>query len=199
MPIHPDMMVYKNKIEKKPQFITQSNHHTAKSHETFIGLNLHTGTHIDAPLHMIKDGNTIESYPLDAFLGTCKVLDFTHVESGITKKDLETKNITQNDFILLKTKNSFYDTFDFSFVYLAKDGAEYLASKNIRGVGIDALGIERNQEHHPTHKILLGQPIIIIEGLRLKNASEKTYQLIALPLHILGVEAALTRAILIEE
>ena len=69
--------------------------------------------------------------------------------------------------------------------------------KEIKGVGIDALGIERNQT--PTHKLLLGAGIIIIEGLRLKDVPEGEYFLIALPLKIKDVEAAPTRAILVEK
>jgi arylformamidase len=56
---------------------------------------------------------------------------------------------------LLKTANSAQQHFDFSFIFLDASGAEYLAKKNIAGVGIDALGIERDQEGHPTHRALL--------------------------------------------
>ena len=66
------------------------------------------------------------------------------------------------------------------------------------GVGIDALGIERNQPGHPTHKILLGAGIVILEGLRLKGVPEGDYFLAAPPLKLNGYEAAPVRAALIK-
>ena len=74
-----------------------------------------------------------------------------------------------------------------------------LASRKIKGVGIDSLGIERNQPDHATHKILLGNGIHILEGLRLKNVKEGEYTLIAAPLNIKNVEASPVRALLVEE
>ena len=113
-------------------------------------------------------------------------------------------DINSKDIILLKTKNSdlaYNSLFNKDFVYLAKSGAEYLASKNIKTIGIDYLGIERNQKDHDTHKILFKNEINIIEGLRLKNIdlSFNSYKLICLPLNIIGYEAAPARAILIKD
>jgi arylformamidase len=199
MDIHEKMSVYKNKDEKKPKLKVISDHVSGHSFESEITMGMHTGTHIDAPLHMIEGGSTIEHYDLKKFIRKCKVLDFTHVEDRITRGILEEKNIEAEDFILFKTRNSFQEEFDFKFVFLDKSGAEYLKAKNIVGVGTDSLGIERDQPQHETHKILLGQGIVIIEGLRLKDVDEGEYILYAPPLKIKGVEAAPTRAMLIEE
>lgn len=84
-------------------------------------------------------------------------------------------------------------------MYLDASAAEYLKSAGITGVGIDALGIERAQPGHETHKTLLGAGIIILEGLRLADVNEGTYRLAALPLRLKGTEASPARAILIEE
>jgi hypothetical protein len=62
---------------------------------------------------------------------------------------------------------------------------------------IDALGIERSQPNHDTHKILLGAEIVILEGLRLKEVEEGEYLLVAAPINVVGAEAAPVRAILI--
>jgi len=70
MTIHPNMQVYKNKEEKKPIFITRANHINSHVHETSITIDLHTGTHIDAPLHMLKDGATTETYDFKYFITT---------------------------------------------------------------------------------------------------------------------------------
>ena len=85
------------------------------------------------------------------------------------------------------------------FIYLAESGARYLVDKGVRGVGIDALGIERNQLGHPTHKLLLANGIYILEGLRLKEVKEGSYTLIAAPLNIIGVEASPVRALLLDK
>lgn len=199
MTIHEDMTVYKNKPEKKPKIINRSNFETGSAYESGIEMDVHTGTHIDAPLHMIENGATMSLYPIERYIAKAKVLDFTHIEEAITKEDLQHKDIQKGDFILLKTRNSFTEEFDFNFVYLEQSGAEYLATLNIQGVGIDALGIERAQPDHETHKILLGKDIMIVEGLRLKEIEPGEYTLIVLPIKLLETEAAPARAILIEE
>lgn len=194
------MMVYKNKEEKKPQIINLKNYSNAKMYESKFVFEAHTGTHMDAPLHAIKDGKTILDIPLEKFISNqCKVLDFSKLNiECIDEKILRTKDIKKDDFLLFKTKNSFDKEFNFNFVYLNEEASNYLKSKEISGVGIDALGIERNQKNHETHKILLSLDIPIIEGLCLKDIEEKYYTLIALPLKI-NAEASLTRAILIED
>ncbi len=199
MEIHENMMVYKNKEQKKPKIKTVKDHSTGNSYESVITMEMHTGTHIDAPLHMIDKGKTMESYDLSSFIRKCKVFDFTYVEDKITEDLLKERDIKKGDFILLKTKNSLSNEFDFEFVYLEKSGAQYLKDIGITGVGIDSLGIERNQPNHETHKLLLSQGIIILEGLRLKDIEEGEYILHALPLKIKNVEASPTRAILIKE
>lgn len=199
MTIKPKMKVYKNRESKQPMIITQATHDSDHYHESRINMDLHTGTHIDAPLHMIEDGETMEIYSIDTFVTSCKVLDLTFVEDGISREDLEAFEVEKDDFILLKTKNSFREKFHPAFIYLKASGARYLVEKKIKGVGIDALGIERSQDGHPTHKILLSSGIPIIEGLSLKAIESKRYELIALPLKIKSVEAAPVRAILIEK
>lgn len=197
--LHPDIQVYKNLEHKKPSFETIANHKDDDYHETDIHMNLHTGTHVDYPLHMIANGDTSDSEDLSQLVGSCKVFDFTAVRGAITKKDLEQHNIQKGDFLLFKTKNSFSDEFLFDFTYLGEDGATYLKDLGVRGVGTDGLGIERSQKGHPTHKILLSNGIIIIEGLRLKEIVPKDYLLFCLPLSIERVEAALARAILLDK
>lgn len=189
------MTVYKDKPEKQPKINQATNGYVT---ETRLEMDVHTGTHIDAPLHMTVDGETFESLPLQDLVGQCKVLDLTGVESGISKADLEGFELEKGDFILFKTKNSFEETFNFDFIFLAKDGAEYLSELGVRGIGIDALGIERSQEGHPTHKTLFAHAIIIIEGLRLKEVEQGEYFMVAAPLKLVGTDASPARVLLFE-
>lgn len=195
-PIYEGMPVYKNKEEKQPKITTVTNGHVTESR---ISLDVHTGTHIDAPLHMINDGDTIETIPIEKLIRPCKVFDLTNVEEKITKEDIEHLPIEKNDFILFKTKNSYDEEFNFSFIYVAECAAHYLVEKEIAGVAIDALGIERAQEGHPTHRTLMSNGIIIMEGLRLKEVPEGEYLMIAAPLKILGTDASPARVVLVKE
>lgn len=199
MSIHHGMPVYKNKDEKRPIIQVMQDFSTGSSYGSRISMDMHTGTHIDAPLHMIENGSTMDEFNIEKVVTECKVIDLTEVKDKITEKDFNNKEINEGDFILLKTRNSFEEDFDFNFVFLDESGATYLKQRGIKGVGIDSLGIERSQKGHETHKILLGDGITIIEGLRLKEVNEGKYLLFALPLKIMGVEAAPARAILIEQ
>lgn len=206
MAIHPGMPVYKNKAEKQPQievtrdFEGNKNHQGARGalgiRESRIHLDAHTGTHVDAPLHVIPDGAGMDGYHPETFLGACRVLDLTNVEEKITRRDLLDQGVHTGDFILLKTKNSWREGFDFNFTYLAPDAAEYLAGQGVRGVGLDALGIERDQPDHASHRALLEKRIMVVEGLRLKEVPAGAYFLLVAPLKLIGVEAAPARVLL---
>lgn len=199
MPVFYEMPVYKGRISKRPIITVESNFSTGAVYESRLEMNLHTGTHLDAPLHLLAGGGTIDSLALESVICKCKVLDLTHVADKITKEDLIDKKIDCGDFILLKTRNSFEALLEGKFIYLDHAGAEYLVSQNVIGVGIDALGIEREQPGHPTHKALLGNDRVIIEGLRLKSVPEGQYLLVAAPIKIMAVEAAPVRALLFEQ
>lgn len=196
MRVHKDMMVYKNKDEKRPVFETRANHKENNHHETTVHMDIHTGTHMDAPLHMIPQGDTIDQTLLSACMGPCKVLDVSHVEDHIGLTDLKNFDIQPGDRILLKTKNSFTDQFDFDFIYVDREAAGYLVEKQIALVGIDGLGIERSQEDYSTHRQILGAGIPIVEGLRLADIKEGSYEFIGLPLYLDGLEGSPIRAIL---
>jgi len=208
MTIKEQMAVYKNKKEKRPHLIVKSDFSNSPVYETRLEMDLHTGTHIDMPRHVLPDGTTSEHWGQEEFFTRCVVLDFTSIDNeAITAGHLEDKEkgkqngspvINREKTVLLKTKNSLKDAFDFNFTYLEISAAAYLAKKNVRGVGIDALGIERNQAGHGTHKLLLKAGIWIIEGLRLHEVPEGDYILAVMPLKIKGVEALPARAVLLD-
>lgn len=197
MSIHEQMQVYKNKAEKKPEIRVMQDFGSGKVYESRISLDAHTGTHLDAPLHMLENGDTIETIPLERLVSTARVVDLTHVEESIGREDLEPHAFQSGEWVLLKTRNSLSEEFDFGFVYLREDGADYLAERKIKGVGTDGLGIERSQDGHPTHKALFSRKILIVEGLRLKDVPPGTYMLVVAPLKLKGTEAAPARAFLL--
>jgi len=196
MEIYESMMVYKNKEEKKPKREIITSYEASGVNESKMIMDLHTGTHIDAPYHMLNNGNTAEKMDISKLIRRVKVLDLTSVIDGITREDLEEKQINHGEFLLLKTENSFTDEYKADFVFLEKTGAKYLRKMKVQGVGIDSLGIERSQPGHETHKILMESGAIIIEGLRLKDIHEGNYMMYALPLKIRGGDGAPARVVL---
>ncbi|MEO5635443.1 MAG: cyclase family protein, partial [Candidatus Paceibacterota bacterium] len=194
-PVYPkNVPVYVSVHQKMPE---------NSSHLSSITFGSHSGTHVDAPAHQIEGAPTLESFPLENFLGDCRVLDFSNEgEEGITREFLESKNIIAGERILLKTKNSlrgfkeFYD----DFIYLDGDGADYLANIGVLLVGIDALSIKKKggPDNRP-HTSLLSKNIPIVEGLDLSLAEEREYELVCLPLNFTNIEGAPARAILIEK
>ena len=198
MTIRGDMPVYHNAVEKRPRHTVERRIPPDAINESALCFNLHTGTHLDSPFHMIKGGWATEFLPLERLVTPCRVLDLTQVRQGITRADLEGFGIAQGDFLLFKTSNSAFEQWREDFVYLEKSGAEYLAALNISGVGTDALGIERAQPGHETHIALLEKEIIILEGLRLAHVEPGRYVLIALPVKIADADGAPARAVLLE-
>lgn len=197
--ISEEMAVYKNKEEKKIKRTIVSNYERSHYYESRLDMDMHCGTHIDAPLHMVDGGYTIEKYDLSKFIGECKLFDMTHISEFIAKKDIENLDIQKDDIIIFKTKNSYDTEYNPKFVYVEEDAAKYLTEKSIKTVGIDAMSIERDKSDHPTHKIILGANIGIIEDMALKEVEQGEYFLSALPLNIKCSEASPIRAVLIEK
>ena len=199
MTISSEMMVYKNLEVKKPIIINRANFGTHSHYESSITMDLHTGTHIDMPLHMIESGEDSDVFEIEAVNGNCFVIDLT----GIQDKQIEKHHllaykdqIKAGEIVVLKTVNSLTDIFDFEYVFLAESGAQFLFECGVKCVGIDALGIERSQPEHPTHKILLGNHIYIIEGIALKNIKEGHYEMLCLPIKVSKVEGLPARVLL---
>ncbi len=168
--------------------------------ESSFCFNAHTGTHVDAPSHFLKDGKTIDEVHLDRLMGKAILLDLVTIGDSIGEDDLNGYEIEEGDIVLLRTANSAYtptDPFVRDFIYLDPSGAQYLAEKRVKAVGIDYLGIERGDPDHRVHTTLMQADIAIIEGLRLGHVQAGTYFLVCLPLAIVGPESAPARAILL--
>jgi arylformamidase len=165
-----------------------------------LNMGVHSGTHVDAPAHFIRQGKTIDELPLAAVAGPARVIEIMNVES-ITPADLTSCGIQAGERILFKTSNSsdpWYDKlFREDFVYLTQEAAEYLVRQQVQTVGIDYLSIGGYKgDGGATHIALLGAGIWIIEGLYLANISAGDYEMVCLPLRLLGAEGAPARVIL---
>lgn len=165
-----------------------------------ISIGVHTGTHVDAPLHFIDRGRDISSLDLSRFIGLAKVFE-VDAPQCITRSHIEHLPIQRGDIVLFKTSNSLLpeERFFTDFVYLDASAADFLVEKGVRTVGIDYFSVDRFEASgHPVHHRLLSGEMGIIEGLRLKDVREGTYFLSCLPLRIEGVDGSPVRAVLLE-
>ena len=162
-------------------------------------LNLHTGTHVDAPLHFIKEGKDVTQIRLDVMMGEAKVLDAS-AQKVITTDWLMTKNLRKGDRLLFKTMkdtdNRQEKLLQKDFIALDVDAAYYLSELGIVLTGIDGLSIAIAHELNETHQVLLKNEIVIVEVLNLTGIPEGNYEMICLPIKIEGAEAAPARVLL---
>lgn len=198
MAITESMQVWKNDSRKQPRITTLQSHVEGKPHESELLLYSHMGTHVDAPLHMLADGKTIDSISLERLCGPALVFDLSHISKVITREDLIPLAINAGERVLFKTVNSHDERFNPEFVYLREDGAAYLADIGVAMVGTDGLGIERAQPGYPTHLALMLQEVIIVEGLRLRDVPAGCYNLFVAPLKLIGTDGAPARAFLMK-
>jgi arylformamidase len=181
---------------------------------TDIHLISHTGTHIDAPLHFVYHGGTIDEMPLDTAIGPARVIEIKDTES-IKPEELTPYNIKPGERILFKTQNSskLYHTDEFfkEYVYLTSESARYLVDRRVRLVGLDYLSISKYETEaeypsiaeyraksgiHVAHRSFLEKSIYILEGINLSGVKPGNYELICLPIRLERGDAGLARAIL---
>jgi len=195
LPLSEETPTYKGRQEKKPR-LERIRTLAEGANETRLTLETHTGTHVDAPLHMLP-ASSIDQLPLSSFLGPALVIEIRGVEV-ITPEHLSPfqQFLSPRQFLIVKTDNSFSDFSRENFVYLSASGASYLAQRGIKGIGIDSLGIERDQPGHPTHRLLLEKGILIFEGLYLREVEPGFYYFLCFPLKIKGGDGSPARAIL---
>jgi len=165
-----------------------------------LSMSSHTGTHIDAPLHFIKNGKGIDKISLNTVVGPAKVIEIKD-ETSIKIDEIKDLNINKGDRILFKTKNSEkkWENMPFfkNYVYLSAKASEYLVEKQVQIIGIDYLSIGGFYEDgSKTHHSLLGAGIWVIEGLYLNNVKPGNYELICLPLKIKNGDGAPARVVL---
>lgn len=163
-----------------------------------LNLSSHAGTHIDAPVHYLKTGLKVDEIPLDALIGTCRVLDVSDAKSTISAPFLE-KKTDGVQRILLKTAFSGCTTFDPDYPHITLDAAKILTRKNVTCIGIDSPSIESFQCDGSVHRELLGSGCFIIELLDLSSVGGGDYLMAALPLRLSGVDGSPARVILIEK
>lgn len=163
-------------------------------------MGMHSGTHIDAPIHFIPGGAGIEGVPLDALVGPGLVVDVGDVPA-VTAKLLDEIQLPPGlKRVLFKSRNSgFIEDLSFhkDFTYIAHDAARRLVAHGLRLVGIDYLSVEGFDQQEPlTHRTLLGASVAIVEGCFLRAVPPGVYTIMALPLKLVGSDGGSTRLVL---
>ena len=158
----------------------------------------HTGTHCDAPRHFI-DGPGIETLDLETLIGPCYVADLQHCHRYVTAADLAALSLPfACRRLLLKTKNSVLwqnpcHQFQQDFIALSEDAADWIVEHGIELVGVDYLSVAPFADPEPVHVRLLSAGVIALEALDLRMINSGSYELICLPIKVLGSDGAPAR------
>jgi arylformamidase len=162
----------------------------------------HSGTHVDAPMHFVQGGASIDQLPLQPFIGWARVIDVPDSIQAIDARELNRHEWRGAPRILFRTRSSLRGwmsspIFHRDFAYIAPDAAQQLADAGVQLVGIDYISAEQFGAPAPaTHRTLLGRGIPIVEGLVLTSVHAGDYDLIVLPIKVAGHEGAPARAVL---
>jgi arylformamidase len=172
----------------------------ASSNNSRLVMGTHSGTHVDAPRHFFDDRPGVDALALDILIGRARVIDLPH-RGGITAEHLAAAGLTEDLRVLLKTPNSALwnsaDGFHEDYTYVTESAARFLVAQGVKLVGVDYLSVEQfHKAGAPAHHVLLGNGVVIIEGLNLSDVEAERYEMYCLPLRIVGADGAPARVVL---
>ncbi len=167
---------------------------------THINMGAHTATHLDAPRHFVRGGGLVDEIALTTLIGTCYVHHVTRT-GVLTAEYFAAQDLPDSCArLLLKIddhagrlyQSAFYE----NYTAIDHTAAHYLIDRGLKLIGTDYLSIgPYHAGNVETHQALLGNDVVIVEGLDLAHVSEGTYQLICLPIRI-ACDGAPCRAVL---
>lgn len=166
---------------------------------TRMDLSVHTGTHMDAPLHFIRDGAPMDAMPIEATVGVARVLEIRD-RTDITRAEIEPHDFQRGERILFKTANSESlwndDEFHTGYIAIDNEAAKLLVERGVQTVGVDYLSVAPWRDLLAPHITLLGAGVWVIEGLDLRGIAPGLYDMICLPLKIVGSDGSPARVCL---
>ena len=203
--VDPKMLKWPDDTEPPSQeFVTHTNNGDPATVSEWK-MSSHTGTHMDARMHFIPSGWTMEALDLSRSVGPCRVVDLTHVEGHVGRADMEAAEVAGQARLLLKTRNSEQgfmqrEEFEEGYSAISREAAEYLVEIGVETIGVDYLSVEPFEDAgFSTHHTLLGADVVILEGLVLTEVEPGEYFLACLPLKLAGSDGSPARAILIRD
>jgi arylformamidase len=169
------------------------------SNVSTLHMSAHAGTHVDAPRHFFDEGAGAEALPLEMLVGRARVIEVDS-RTGITAEDLQRVDFSDDIRVLIKTHNSTLwgsPAFHENYIGVTDSGARHLVEQGIKLVGVDYLSVEQFKNvGKPAHHVLLGAGTIVIEGLDLRDVDPGIYEMLCLPLRIVGSDGAPARVVL---
>jgi arylformamidase len=156
-----------------------------------LDFGVHTGTHVDAPVHFIDGAAGADQLPLEVLNGPCEVVT-------VEKLDARAAESVRGgvERVLFRTPNSELwarDSFPDRFERFDGAAAEVLVERGVRLVGVDYLSVG----DHDAHRVLLAAGVVALEGLDLRGVEAGPYELRCLPLRLVGADGAPARAVLV--
>lgn len=161
----------------------------------------HAGTHLDPPRHFFADGLPIDRLDLEDFNGPCEVVSVNPARNEVGAEDVA-RVPPSTRRVLFRTANSdrwrVSGAFFPDYAALTPAAAEALVARQVRLVGIDSLSVELDPTgRFPVHHLLLGNGVLILEGLELADAPPGAYELVCLPLRLQNGDGGPARAVLL--
>jgi arylformamidase len=161
-----------------------------------LELGVHTGTHVDAPVHFIDGAAGAETIDPEILIGEAHVIDATSLQGDIDADALSTLDLPPGaERLIFKTPNSQLwneDTFTRGFIRFVESGARSLVEAGVRLVGIDYLSIG----DEGAHMVFLGNGVVPLEGVDLRQVDPGRYRIFCLPLKLVGADGAPARVLL---
>lgn len=199
--IEPTMPVYPG---TEPPHLTAANTYEKDGfRETLLEIYSHTGTHMDAPAHIIPGRPTLDALPTERFVGKALVIDCSCVTEGeiLTMAHLAAirEKADRADFLLFRTGwDCFWGREEYfgSYPVIGPDVVEYLIETGKKGVGLDVISVDAMGAELPNHRRLLEAGVLIVENLKgLEQAGDGLFTFCSLPLHYGDADGAPIRAI----
>ncbi|KIX14243.1 cyclase family protein [Dethiosulfatarculus sandiegensis] len=196
MPVYPG--------DPHPEISRTATHEEEGFQCSLLKMSSHTGTHVDAPLHLIKQGAGLENIPLENFVGTAFVIDIKGLDQEpVLLEDLEDRWPSPNetvDFVLFNSGWSEYwghEKYLQGFPVLSVSALEWLIAKGIKGLGVDTISVDpMDCLSHLNHKLLLKANIMIFENLtNLDRLPNRDFIFSALPLPFSTGDGSPVRAV----
>jgi arylformamidase len=161
----------------------------------------HIGTHVDAPLHFVENGEPVDQISLEHLIGPCQVAYLPGLKEISDRSLAQLRLPKGTKRLLLRTDNSKLwnrndKKFKEDFACLNSEATRWIVHNGIVLVGIDYLSIGSPEDGVETHKILLKSQVVVLEGLNLSKVNPGIYELICLPLKLTGAEGAPARVVL---
>jgi arylformamidase len=177
----------------------------ANANVSRMEMGVHTGTHVDAPVHFLPGATGVDTLPLDVLIGPVQVVHLGDEVNAVSADVLDSAGLHPGiERILFRTRNSHYWAkgemqFQPGFVGIPLDGAQRLVELGVKLVGIGYLSISPFKKSRPTHEALLKGNMVVVEGVDLSHVPAGMYQLVCLPLKLGGCDGAPARVVLLQD